>query len=176
MINLTKPFYIAPVHGEPRHQFMYNQIARDMGYPDHRIFTLEAGIPLEMDDKNARLGKEVPTGRILVDNSGTPGVTEEILRDRYNVANDGVVILSIAVDTTHGEIVGDPTIMSRGFHGPKGLLEDAQDVMTDALASLSSEEIKDLNRIKQDSTTIVRKFMAKRGKLRPLIVASVIEV
>ena len=176
MINLTKPFYIAPVHGEPRHQYLYGQIARDMGYPDHRIFTLEAGIPLEMDEKNARLGKEVPTGRILIDNSGTPGVTEEVIRDRYNVANDGVVILSIAVDTTHGEIVGDPTVMSRGFHGPKGLLDDAQDIMIDALASLSSEEIKDLNRIKQDSVTIVRKFMAKRGKLRPLIVASVIEV
>ena len=66
--------------------------------------------------------------------------------------------------------------MSRGFHGPKGLLNDAQDIMIDALASLNSEEIKDLNRIKQDSVTIVRKFMAKRGKLRPLIVASVIEV
>jgi ribonuclease J len=176
MINLTKPFYIAPVHGEPRHQFMYGNIARDMGYPDHRIFTLEAGIPLEMDEKNARLGQEVPTGRVLIDNSGTPGVTEEVIRDRFNVANDGVVILSIAVDTTHGEIVGDPTVMSRGFHGPKGLLDDAQDIMIDALASLSSEEIKDLNRIKQDSVTIVRKFMAKRGKLRPLIVASVIEV
>ncbi len=176
MINLTRPFYIAPVHGEPRHQFMYNQIAKGMGYPDHRIFTLEAGIPLEMDDKNAKFGEEIPTGRVLVDNSGTPGVSDEVLRDRYNVANDGVVILSIAVDTTHGEVVGDPTILSKGFHGPKGLLEDAQDLMVDALASLNPSEIKDLNRVKLDSTAIVRKFMAKRGKLRPLIVASVIEV
>ena len=170
MINLTRPFYIAPVHGEPRHQFMYNQIAKGMGYPDHRIFTLEAGIPLEMDDKNAKFGEEIPTGRVLVDNSGTPGVSDEVLRDRYNVANDG------AVDTTHGEVVGDPTILSKGFHGPKGLLEDAQDLMVDALASLNPSEIKDLNRVKLDSTAIVRKFMAKRGKLRPLIVASVIEV
>lgn len=176
MINLTKPYYIAPVHGEPRHQFMYNQIARGMGYPDHRIFTLECGVPLEMTDSNAQIGEAIPTGRILVDNSGTPGVTDEVLRDRYNVANDGLVILSIAIDTTHGEVVGDPTILSKGFHGPKGLLDDAQDLMVDALASLKPAEIKDLNRVKMDSTAIVRKFMAKRGRLRPLIVASVIEV
>lgn len=176
MINLTRPFYIAPVHGEPRHQFLYNQIAADMGYPEHRIFTMETGVPLQMDDKHAMFVEPIPTGRVLVDNSGTPGVSDEILRDRYNVANDGIVILSIAIDTTHGEIVGDPTVMARGFHGPKGLLEDAQDLMVDALAGLNPNEIKDLNRIKQDATAVVRKFMAKRGKLRPLIVASVIEV
>ncbi|MBS1700049.1 MAG: ribonuclease J [Armatimonadetes bacterium] len=176
MINLTRPFYIAPVHGEPRHQFLYSQIALDMGYPDHRIFTLEAGIPLQIDDSSASLGDAVPTGRVLVDNSGTPGVSEEVLRDRYNVANDGLIILSIAIDTTHGEIVGDPSLLSKGFHGPKGLLEDAHDLMIDALAALTPNEIKDLNRIKTDATAIVRKFMAKRGKLRPLIVASIIEV
>ncbi|MCE2766897.1 MAG: ribonuclease J [Fimbriimonadaceae bacterium] len=93
MINLTKPFYIAPVHGEPRHQFLYNQIAAGMGYPDHRRFTLEAGIPLVMDEKKAYLGEAVATGRVLVDNSGTPGVTDEVLRDRYNVANDGLIII-----------------------------------------------------------------------------------
>ncbi len=176
MMNLTRPFYIAPVHGEPRHQYLYNQIAMDMGYPEHRIFTLEAGVPLEIHEQKAQFGEPIPTGRVLVDNSGTPGVSEEILRDRYNVANDGLVILSIAVDTTHGEIVGDPTILSKGFHGPKGLLEDAQDLMVDALASLNANEIKDLNRVKLDSTAVVRKYMAKRGKLRPLIVASVIEI
>ncbi|HLO98740.1 MAG TPA: ribonuclease J, partial [Fimbriimonas sp.] len=103
MINLTRPFYIAPVHGEPRHQYLYNQLANNMGYPEHRRFTLEAGVPLEITEKHASLGKPVPTGRVLVDNSGTPGVSEEVLRDRYNVANDGVIIISLAVDTTHGE-------------------------------------------------------------------------
>ncbi|MEI8281866.1 MAG: ribonuclease J, partial [Armatimonadota bacterium] len=176
MINLTKPFYIAPVHGEPRHQFLYNQIAMDMGYPAHRVFTLEAGVPLEMDEKNARLGKAVHTGVVLIDNSGTPGVTQEILKDRFSIANDGVLILSIAVDTVNGEIVGDPTILTRGFHGAPGMIERAQDIMTDAISSLKKEEIKDLDRIRNDATTIVKKFMAKSGKLRPLIVAAVIEV
>ena len=176
MINLTKPFYIAPVHGEPRHQFLYNQIAAGMGYPDHRRFTLEAGIPLVMDDKKAYLGEAVATGRVLVDNSGTPGVTDEVLRDRYNVANDGLIIISIAVDTTHGEIVGDLNLMAKGFHGPVGILDQAKDVLIDLLSSMNPSDIKDLNKVKTESADLVRKFLGKRIKLRPLIVPSVIEV
>jgi ribonuclease J len=176
MINLTKPFYIAPVHGEPRHQFLYNQIAAGMGYPDHRRFTLEAGIPLVMDEKKAYLGEAVATGRVLVDNSGTPGVTDEVLRDRYNVANDGLIIISIAVDTTHGEIVGDLNLMAKGFHGPAGILDQAKDVLIDLLSSMNPSDIKDLNKVKTESADLVRKFLGKRIKLRPLIVPSVIEV
>ena len=176
MINLTKPFYIAPVHGEPRHQFLYNQIAAGMGYPDHRRFTLEAGIPLVMDDKKAYLGEAVATGRVLVDNSGTPGVTDEVLRDRFNVANDGLIIISIAVDTTHGEIVGDLNLMAKGFHGPVGILDQAKDVLIDLLSSMNPSDIKDLNKVKTESADLVRKFLGKRIKLRPLIVPSVIEV
>ncbi len=176
MINLTKPFYIAPVHGEPRHQFLYNQIAAGMGYPDHRRFTLEAGIPLVMDDKKAYLGEAVATGRVLVDNSGTPGVTDEVLRDRYNVANDGLIIISIAVDTTHGEIVGDLNLMAKGFHGPVGILDQAKDVLFDLLSSMNPSDMKDLNKVKTESADLVRKFLGKRIKLRPLIVPSVIEV
>jgi ribonuclease J len=176
MINLTQPFYVAPVHGEPRHQYVYNKIASDMGYPDHRRFTLTSGVPLVIDETRAYLGDEIPTGRVLVDNSGTPGVTESVLRDRYNLANDGLVIVSIAVDSTHGEIVGDPSLHAKGFHGPEGILEATHDIMVDMLASLTPNDLKDLNKVKQAVTEIVRKTIVKRAQLRPLIVPSVIEV
>src|SRR3954470_16781868 len=135
MVNLTRPYYIAPVHGEPRHQHMYNDIARGMGYPDHRIFTMEAGVPLVFTETDAQLGAPVPCGRVLVDGSGTPGVTDEILRDRYNVANDGLVVITIAVDPEHGELVGDPIMQARGFHGPEGLLDQAFSALEDALGN-----------------------------------------
>lgn len=176
MINLTQPFYIAPVHGEPRHQYIYNKMAADMGYPEHRRFTLTSGVPLVLDETKAYLGDEIATGRVLVDNSGTPGVTESVLRDRYNLANDGVVIVSIAIDSTHGEIVGDPSLHAKGFHGPAGILESAHDIMVDMLASLTPNDLKDLNKVKQAATDIVRKTIVKRAQLRPLIVPSVIEV
>lgn len=176
MVNLTRPFYIAPVHGEARHQHLFKEIALTMGYPDHRVFTLTDGVPLCMDETNAYLGEQVHCGRVLVDNSGTPGIPDEVLRDRYHVANDGLVVVTIVVDVEHGEIVGDPIIQARGFHGPEGLIEKAQDVLMDALNALSSEEMLDVSRIRHDVSDVVRRFIQKRASLRPLVLPVVVEI
>jgi len=177
MINLTRPYYIAPVHGEPRHQHLYNDIAGDMGYPDHRIFTLRDGDVLKMDETSASIDSEPVTyGRVLVDNSGTPGVTDEVLRDRYNVANDGLIVVTIALDVEAGEIVGDPILQAKGFHGPSGTLEAAFDVLVDAIGALSKEELKDVGRVKSDAADVVKKVIQKRASLRPLVLPTVIEV
>ena len=120
MINLTKPYYIAPVHGEPRHQSLYCDIAGDMGYPEHRMFTMKDGIPLNIEETSAGPGDPVQVGRVLVDNSGTPGVSDDVLRDRYNVANDGLIVVTISIDMTKGELAGTPIVQARGFHGPNG--------------------------------------------------------
>lgn len=176
MINLTRPYYIAPVHGEARHQFLYNQIARDMGYPDHRLFTMFDGIPLCLDDTSAAFGERVPCGRVLVDNSGVPGVPDEVLRDRYNVANDGLIAVTIPIDTTKGEIVGDPILVSKGFFGPEGILDLAFDHLCDALNALSKDELKDTSRVRHDATDVVKRLIHKRTNLRPLILPTIVEV
>jgi ribonuclease J len=176
MVNLTRPFYIAPVHGEARHQHIFKQIALGMGYPEHRIFTLTDGVPLCMDDTNASLGEQVPCGRVLVDNSGTPGIPDEVLRDRYHVANDGVVVVTVVVDVEHGELVGDPMLQARGFHGPEGILDKAQDVLTDGLNALSREELEDVSRVRHEASDVVRRFIQKRASLRPLVLPVVVEI
>lgn len=176
MINLTRPFYLAPVHGEPRHQYLYGQIGQSMGYPESRIFTLTDGVPLEFTDKHAGFGEPVPAGRVLVDNSGTPGVTEEILRDRYNVSNEGLVTITVAVDTTHGEFVGDLMLQSKGVHGPDGLLDHAQNWVYDVLSDLNKAEISDLGKVRHLITDTARRAILKKSGLRPLIVVSIVEV
>ena len=177
MINLTRPYYIAPVHGEPRHQYLYNKIASQMGYPDHRLFTMKDGIPLCMDDTSAHFGEQVPCGRVLVDNSGTmDGVPDEVLRDRFNVANDGIVVITVPVDTTAGEMAGDPVIQARAFSGPAGILDAAYDVLFDALSALSKDELKDTARVKHDASDVVRRLIQKRTGLRPLVLPIVVEV
>jgi ribonuclease J len=176
MINLTRPYYVAPVHGEPRHQFLYNQIAKDMGYPEHRTFTMQDGIPLVIEETNASMGEAVPYGRVLVDNSGTPGITAEVLRDRYNVANDGLIAVTIALDVEKGEIVGDPVMQAKGFHGPEGTLDHAFDVLNDSLAALSREELRDVTRVRHDVQDVVRRLIQKRTSLRPLVLPTIVEI
>jgi len=176
MINLTRPYYIAPVHGEPRHQFLYIKIASDMGFPQHRMFTMKDGVPLCMDDTSGYFGERVPCGRVLVDNSGTAGVPDEVLRDRYNVANDGIVVITIPVDTTAGLMAGDPEIQARAFSGPEGILDAAYDVLFDALSALSKEELKDTTRVKHDAGDVVKRLIQKRTGLRPLVLPIVVEV
>ena len=176
MINLTRPFYLAPVHGEPRHQFLYSEISREMGYPDHRIFTMKDGVPLVLDDTKAFMGEKVPCGQVLVDNSGTPGVTDDVLRDRFNVANDGIVVATLAVDVTNGELVGDPTLQARGFFGPEGILDLALDHLKDTLAQLTKEDLKDPVCVKHKAADAIRKLIQKRASLRPLVLPTVVEV
>jgi ribonuclease J len=176
MLNLTRPYYVAPVHGEPRHQYMYNGLARDMGYPEHRIFTLTAGVPLVMDETSAFLGEPVPAGRVLVDNAGGAGVTDDVLRDRYNVANDGIIVVTIAIDETKGEIVGDPGLQSKGFFDPGGVLDAAYDHLLDALNALSRDELKDSARVRHEAADVVRRLVHKRAQRRPLVLPTVVEV
>jgi ribonuclease J len=176
MINLTRPYYVAPVHGEPRHQHLYNQIAEEMGYPEHRRFTLADGIPLVLEETTATLGEPVPYGRVLVDNSGTPGVSDEVLRDRFNVAKDGLIAVTIAVDSERGEVVGEPVLQAKGFHGPDGAMDFAFNVMVDALRNLSRDEIRDVGRVRHEVSDVLRRTIQRRTTLRPLILPTIVEV
>jgi len=176
MINLTRPYYIAPVHGEPRHQHVYNEMAMGMGYPEHRTFTLSDGDALCMDDTSASIEPDaIPFGRVLVDNTGTPGVPDEVLRDRFNIANDGIVVVTIALDVEKGEIIADPILQARGFHGPEGTMDHAFDVLCDVLQALSSEELKDVGRVKSDAADVVKRAIQKRAQRRPMVLPVIIE-
>jgi ribonuclease J len=111
-----------------------------------------------------------------VDNSGLPGVTDDILRDRFNVAKEGIVIITIPIDVTNGALAGDPAVQARGFFGPEGVLDQAYEHLFDSLNALSKEELKDAVRVRHHSMDVVRRFIQKRASLRPLVLATVVEV
>jgi ribonuclease J len=176
MINLTRPYYLAPVHGEPRHQFEYLQMGRAMGYPEHRMFTMMEGVPLNIEETNAYFGDPVAFGRVLVDSSGTPGVTADVLRDRHNISRDGFVVITVAVDIDKGELIGTPALQARGFYGPEGVLDSARDVLEDALRSMGREDLKDVTRVRHECADIVRRFIQKKASLRPLVLPNLVEI
>ena len=151
-------------------------MARQMGYPEHRMFMMKDGVPLVLDETSASFGEPVPVGRVLVDKSGTPGVTDDVLRDRYSVAREGIIVITIPVDVTKGALAGDPIIQARGFHGPEGVLEHCFDVVYDVLNALTREELKDLARVRKDAADVVRRLIQKRSNVRPLVLPMVVEV
>ena len=176
LINLTKPNYIAPVHGEPRHQFAYAKLAASMGYDESNIILLENGNRLAIEKDGAFFREDVTCGRILVDSSGMPGVTDELLRDRSNLANDGVIFINVAIDPDAGKIAGAPVLVSRGVHSPNGDLDKLRNLIEDALSNFTHAELRDTAGVHHEVSDIARKYLKKSTNQRPLVVASVLEV
>lgn len=176
MINLTRPYYLAPVHGEPRHQHLYREMALQMGYPDHRIFTMVDGRPLEIGETNAELGDPVPCGRVLVDNAGNAGVTDEVLRDRSSLANDGIVIVTVALDVDNGEVIGSVGVDAKGYSGNDAALRQCAEWVWDALRNLKKSELQDVDFVRHTVADTARRCMIKKAQLRPLVVPAVLEV
>jgi ribonuclease J len=176
MVNLTRPFYLAPVHGEPRHIFLYRKMALSMGYPDHRIFTMEDGLPVVIEAESAAYGEPVACGRVLVDNGGNAGISDEILRDRSNLANEGIVVITVAIDVEQGEIVGDITLQAKGFSGPESILMPTCETVYDALKELRKSEMQDLDVVRHTVADTARRFLGRRTKMRPLVIPAIVEV
>jgi ribonuclease J len=176
MISLTKPFYVAPVHGEPRHQHLYNELARAMGFPEHRCFTLSDGIPLHLDEKEAWIGAPVPCGRVLVDTSGTTNISDDVLKDRHSIAREGLVMITVVVDIDVAELVGEPILAAKGFTGDELSLNGAKEVLDDALRSLTKDDYRDVERVKIVASDVVRKYLQKKSNRRPLVVPTVVQV
>lgn len=176
MINLTRPYYVAPVHGEPRHQHIYAEMARNMGYTENRILVMSDGVPLCLDETSTWMGEQVHCGRVLVDSAGNPGVTDETLRDRFNLARDGVITVAVAIDPERGDLAGDPMIQTKGFHAVDGTTDAIYNFLWDALKHMSKDDLKDVDKLRHEVADIVKRFVHKRAGLRPLVLPMIIEV
>ncbi|MDA8105181.1 MAG: ribonuclease J, partial [Nitrospiraceae bacterium] len=127
MLNLVKPKYFMPVHGEFRHKIYHSRLAEKTGVPKENIFILDDGEVLEITGGGAAKGGTVTSGRIYVDGKGVGDVEDMVLRDRRRLAHDGIVLVLLGIEKITGAIVSGPDIISRGF-----VFEDAsQDVIND---------------------------------------------
>ncbi|MBI3122575.1 MAG: ribonuclease J [candidate division NC10 bacterium] len=178
MLNLTRPRFLVPVHGEYRHLYSHAQLARGMGMPPDHVFLLDNGDVLEVTPTRAALVSKVAAGRVFVDGKGVGDVGDTVLRDRQHLAQDGMVVIVIGFDKT-GQVVSGPEIISRGFaHLPEDdvLFEEARRLILTVLHGCSVEEKTDWSLIKQRIRSVVRKFLQKTVERRPMILPVIIEV
>jgi ribonuclease J len=176
MVNLTRPHYVAPVHGEPRHQYHMGKLAVEMSYSQDNIIMMENGSQLVLEKDGAYFGENVVCGRVLVDGSGQAGVPNEVLRDRRNLANDGVVFVNVAIDSDAGKVVGVPEIVGKGVVALEDEVEELKAVLVDLLNSYSHAELHDTAGVHQEISEVTRKFLRRAIDRRPLVVATVVDV
>ncbi len=179
MLNLVRPKFFMPIHGEHRHLYFHAELARATGIPDENIFLLENGDILELEPNSARVHGKVQAGMILVDGFAMGDLNDLVLRDRQHLASDGLAIVVVTLSAQDGEILADPEILFRGF-AHAGNLEDLADgakrKVIEALKSARQEQVMDPTLLKSHVHDAVQKFLKKQSGRRPLVLPVLVEV
>lgn len=176
--SLVRPKYAIPVHGEYRHLTAQKHIVEDLGIPKENIFILSSGNVLELDDQSAEVTGTVHTGGILVDGLGVGDVGNIVLRDRQHLAEDGIMIVVMTLERHSNVVLAGPDIVSRGFvyvRESEDLMDEARDVVEDALDACLSKNITDWGRIKTMVKDALSDFLWKRTKRSPMILPIIME-
>ena len=177
--TLVKPRYAIPVHGEYKHLKAQARVAMDLGIAKEDIFILSSGDVLELDEEEAKVTGKVPVGDILVDGLGVGDVGNIVLRDRQHLAEDGIMIVVLALDSYSNTLVSGPDIVSRGFVYVKesdDLMEEARELMVKAVDNCLDRGISDWGKIKNSIKDSLGDYVWKKTKRRPMILPIILEV
>ncbi len=179
MMNLTKPEYFIPIHGEYRHLVLHSRLAEEVGIKKEKILLAENGQIIEFDVKGGRIKDEVPTGRVLVDGKGIGDVGRSVLKERRALSEEGLVVVNMAFDEETGIIVYGPEIVSRGFvfETETGhLIEDAKCVILEIVEEITPGTPDRVNKIRSKVQTALRKYFNFAIKRRPVILPFILEI
>ncbi len=179
MLNLVRPKYFMPVHGEYRHKFYHARLADKIGIPRENIFNLENGDVLEISPDEARRAGTVTSGRIFVDGKGVGDVEGMVLRDRRRLAHDGIVIVIISIEKLSGSIVSGPEIISRGFifeDASQDVLNDVKELVSRTLGEMSAEIVADKTLVQAKIRSVLKKYLRNAMDRKPMIMPLIFEV
>ena len=179
MLNLVKPKYFIPVHGEYRMLIKHAQLAEEVGIPPDNIFLIENGNVIDFDKKGAQLAGKVSAGTILVDGLGVGDVGSVVLRDRRQLSQDGIVIVVLTLDREAAQVVAGPEIISRGFvyvRESEVLLEEAKEKVDAVLEKCQESGVKDWVTIKSGIKDTLNKFLFEQTRRRPMILPIIMEI
>lgn len=179
MINLTKPKYFIPIHGEYRHLVLHSRLAERAGVAKKNILLVENGQIIEFDEKGGRITDSVMTGRILIDGKGIGDVGKSVLKERRVLSEEGLVIVNMAFDEETGIVLYGPEIVSRGFvfETETGhLLEEAKCVILEIVEEVGPEVPNRIDKIKLKIQTALRQHFNFTIKRKPVILSFILEV
>jgi ribonuclease J len=179
MLNLVRPKYFVPIHGEYRQLFRHLELAKELAAVSEEGFLLESGDVLEFDERGARRAGRVPVGRVCIDVGTFDEVEEIILKERRHISADGIVIPILAINEHTGQLETQPEIVSRGFvplDEAQDLVESARQVILKTIEKSNLEEVGDWGVIKEKIRTGLRKHFDQETGKRPMILPVVLEV
>jgi ribonuclease J len=177
MINLVRPKFFIPIHGDYRHLKRHVELAQATGVPE-KVMLLEDGDVLTVDKDTAEKTGKVTTGRVCIDNNSTADVVEDtVIRDRKHLGEDGVFLPIIAINKRTGQVEGAPEITTRGFAADDPeLLRNARDIVARTLEQSSEEERRDYGVMKDKIRGDLKRFLQKNANRRPLIMPIILEL
>jgi ribonuclease J len=179
MLNIVRPRYFIPVHGEYRHLVKHVQLARNVGIsPEHCILAVNGNV-IAFTGGQGCVGGSVESGRVFVDGKGIGDVGEVVLKDRKHLSRDGMVVVIIAINQATGEIIYGPDIVTRGFvfeDESQEYLDETKKVVLDTLAVHNIEVMGDWHEVKMEVRRILRRFFNKTIERRPVILPVILEI
>ncbi len=180
LLQLVRPKYFIPMHGEYRQLFQHAALAEQVGAVSGQIFLLESGHPVEFTaDGRAFQREPVPAGRVMVDSGSLEEIADVVVRDRKHLSEDGVVVPIIAIDKHTGKIEVPPEIVTRGFlpsDDGQEILVKAREVILKTIEESSPEEKMDWSVIKEKIRVDLKRYLNKQTSKRPLILPVILEV
>ena len=177
--SLVKPKYAIPVHGEYKHLKAQAKVAMSLGIEKENVFILSTGDVLEMNEESAKVTGKVTVGGILVDGLGVGDVGNIVLRDRQHLAEDGIMIVVMALEASSGYLAAGPDIVSRGFvyvRESDELMEEASEILYNRVNEYLDRGVTDWGKLKMGIRDCLSDYVWKKTKRRPMILPIILEV
>ena len=178
MLNLVRPRYVMPIHGDHKRIHLHAQLADAVGIDPDAVFRLENGLPLEIDGQGAVIGERQAAGMIFVDGVDIGDPADVALRDRRMLSADGIFIIVVTIAEEDGQSVSEPEIILRGvpFEAGEELLDEIGETVQATLERASKEEIREVDLLQQMLHDDLAKLVYERLKRRPMVLPVVVEV
>jgi ribonuclease J len=179
MINMMRPKYFIPIHGEYRMLRVHTQLAESVGVKQENTFILENGETVEIQNGSARYGTKVQAGNVLIDGLGVGDVGNIVLRDRKLLSQDGILVVVITLSKRNNSILSGPDIISRGFvyvRESEELFVEANRIVTSTLTKLMNEKVNEWSSLKTQVRDALSRYLYEQTKRRPMILPIIMEV